>query len=55
MPRVLSPISIHGVQFVNGMTVLDYYGLAGINSWVWLVIEASFFLGTSRAAGTLCT
>ncbi|EFN51572.1 hypothetical protein CHLNCDRAFT_140061 [Chlorella variabilis] len=32
------------VQFVEGTTVLDYYGLAGINPWVWLVIEACFFI-----------
>ena len=24
--------------------MLDYYGLAGINPWVWLVIEACFFI-----------
>jgi hypothetical protein len=30
---------------VNGYTVLDYYGLEGINMWGWLGIEAVFATG----------
>ena len=33
------------LQFVNGYTVLDYYGLEGINMWGWLGIEAVFATG----------
>lgn len=32
------------MQFFDGQTVLSYYSLAGINMWVWLVIEFAFFL-----------
>ena len=31
-------------EFVGGQTALEYYSLAGINSWVWLVLEMCFFL-----------
>jgi hypothetical protein len=28
--------------YLNGMTVLEYYSLAGINAWAWLAIEFAF-------------
>ena len=30
--------------FVGGQTALQYYSLAGINPWVWLVLELCFTL-----------
>ena len=30
------------MQFVDGMTVLQYYSLDGINMWAWLGIECIF-------------
>jgi ATP-binding cassette, subfamily G (WHITE), member 2 len=39
--------------YLNGQSILEYYGLSGINSWVWLTIEFGFtvfcFIGTLLA------
>ncbi|GAB4821434.1 hypothetical protein N2152v2_008480 [Parachlorella kessleri] len=32
------------VEFIGGLTVLEYHDLEGVNKWVWLGIETSFFL-----------
>jgi hypothetical protein len=31
-------------EFVQGQTILDYYGFTGISMWGWLAIEACFFV-----------
>ena len=31
------------MQFLGGLSVLEYHDLQGVNKWVWLGIETSFF------------
>jgi hypothetical protein len=49
-----SPHTLCGTQFVQGQTILDYYGFTGISMWGWLAIEACFFVGEAADCVSVC-
>lgn len=53
-PRTTSLPGVSSLlQFVQGLDVLDYYSLRGINMWGWIGIEACFTVGERSCQAAL--